>query len=221
MDNNSQAALPPGFATLPLSGEKGAGLCALVDLEDYDELSKYRWFLNNHGYVVRIKHYTKPSGLRTTYTIYLHREIMSPPDDMQIDHLNHNKLDNRKRNLRICTASENLSNKHHKGYGYNKRERRWVVYIKIDGKWQKRSYTSEEEAKKSAKLVKSGVVPDKKTGFRTKFLPKYISRYMTVKGPRYYYRYIVNGLTYRGYGFETISDAKRNLIKSRKENINE
>jgi len=41
----------------------------------------------------------------------LHRIIMSPPGDMQIDHKNKNKLDNRRCNLRVCTNSENQMNR--------------------------------------------------------------------------------------------------------------
>ena len=41
----------------------------------------------------------------------LHRIIMNPPANMQIDHKNKNTLDDRRSNLRICTNSENLMNR--------------------------------------------------------------------------------------------------------------
>jgi hypothetical protein len=41
----------------------------------------------------------------------LHRIIMNPPANMQIDHVNHDTLDNRRCNLRVCTNSENLMNR--------------------------------------------------------------------------------------------------------------
>jgi len=42
---------------------------------------------------------------------YLHRLIMNPPANIQIDHKNLNKLDNRRCNLRICTHSQNGMNR--------------------------------------------------------------------------------------------------------------
>jgi len=61
---------------------------------------------------------------------YLHRIIMKPPVNMQIDHKNKNKLDNRRCNLRVCTNSENCMNRgktriNTTGYkGVNKDKRR-------------------------------------------------------------------------------------------------
>jgi len=42
---------------------------------------------------------------------YLHRLILNPPVNMQVDHKNRNKLDNRRQNLRICTVSQNGMNR--------------------------------------------------------------------------------------------------------------
>lgn len=199
--------LPPGSKAIQLSGKNGRGVCAIVDSDDYESLIKYHWFLNR-GYVVRTEHYQKENGPKTTRTIYMHREIMSPPADMQVDHKNHNRLDNRKNNLRICTALENMKNKVYKGYYYSSIDNRWVVNLKVDGKWKKRSFLTEEEAKQGAKLAKSGKVLDKKTGHRNKFLPKYISRNVC-KGKLcgYYFRCTIDGETHKMYGFQSLADA--------------
>lgn len=78
---------------------------ALVDQEDYDALSQYKWYLRNDGYVA------------AKDTVYLHRMVMSTPQGMHTDHLNHDKLDNRKENLRICTPIENMQNTKRKHRG--------------------------------------------------------------------------------------------------------
>jgi hypothetical protein len=76
---------------------------ALVDDEDYEELNKYNWYYSYQGYAVRTNH-------RLNKCIYMHRIIMNPLDYKQVDHINHNKLDNRKENLRICDRFQNLQN---------------------------------------------------------------------------------------------------------------
>jgi hypothetical protein len=76
---------------------------ALVDDDDYESLTGYRWYIMPNGYVVR---------RQKNHTIYLHREIMAVSDrSTQVDHINQDKLDNRKSNLRICTNLENSKNK--------------------------------------------------------------------------------------------------------------
>jgi hypothetical protein len=44
-------------------------------------------------------------------TIYLHREIAQPPPGMEVDHINGDRLDNRRENLRLVTHSQNEQNK--------------------------------------------------------------------------------------------------------------
>lgn len=86
------------------------GFVALVDDEDYEKVNKIKWCYNGgyvkHNTTIRIeKHKYK------TKTTLMHRLIMNPPDNMDIDHRNHNPLDNRKENLRICTHHENMMNR--------------------------------------------------------------------------------------------------------------
>ena len=65
--------------------------------------------------------------------IHLHRIIMDCPDGLIVDHINHNKLDNRRSNLRICTNQENLWNC--KGYSNNTSGHTGVRWNKNDNKW--------------------------------------------------------------------------------------
>lgn len=115
---------------------------ALIDLEDIDKVKDYKWCLCN-GYVYNIK------------IGFLHRFLMNCPNDMIVDHKNHNPLDNRKDNLRICTAQNNSMNiskrnnctSQHKGIDWKKEKNKWRARIKINGKSKHIGYyDSEEEA---------------------------------------------------------------------------
>lgn len=74
---------------------------ARVDDEDWPLISRYTWRMDPKGYVV-----TNSFGT----TLRIHRLILNPKKGEQVDHINHNKLDNRKWNLRICNNSENQAN---------------------------------------------------------------------------------------------------------------
>lgn len=73
----------------------------LFDKEDYDKVKQYHWYKEATGYI----------RASNKERIFLHRLIMGSPDNMFIDHKNHNLLDNRKSNLRIVTNSQNQMNK--------------------------------------------------------------------------------------------------------------
>lgn len=61
--------------------------------------------------------------------------IINPPRGMIVDHMNHNRLDNRKSNLRICTPTENRQNRIRRGsVGFDKRWNNWRVRIQYQGK---------------------------------------------------------------------------------------
>lgn len=76
-----------------------------VDTEDLSKLEGYRWRIDPKGYVVAG---AKKDGKDTT--VRLHRVIMETDERVQIDHINHNKRDNTKRNLREATHQENQYN---------------------------------------------------------------------------------------------------------------
>src|ERR1700722_10976266 len=76
---------------LPLS----QGKFALLDDDDYDHVCHFRWFYRpehlDQGYAIRHGRKTDP-----TQTVYLHREIMAPPNGYQVRFLNRDHLDCRK-----------------------------------------------------------------------------------------------------------------------------
>lgn len=83
------------------------GRAALVDAEDYDFLMQWKWCVIT-GYAVRT---TTRAGGAKPKTILMHRVIVAPPEGFFVDHINCNRLDNRRANLRICTPEENTLNR--------------------------------------------------------------------------------------------------------------
>src|SRR3990167_857965 len=77
------------------------GKFALVDDEDFKQLSKWKWSFSPPGYAVR-----REKGQK----IFLHRFILKTPKGIVVDHKNNDGLDNRRRNIRNCSYSENSHN---------------------------------------------------------------------------------------------------------------
>lgn len=72
---------------------------ALVDNEDYLTLAKYQWYRTNSGYAI---------AYIDGKMALMHRLLMKTPKGKQTDHINENKLDNQKKNLRNCSQSQNM-----------------------------------------------------------------------------------------------------------------
>jgi len=80
---------------------------ALVDDEDYDYLNQWTWRTNASGYACR----KTTNKQRKCITFFMHRVIMAIVDPtINIDHINDNKLDNQRSNLRCATRSQNTGN---------------------------------------------------------------------------------------------------------------
>jgi hypothetical protein len=63
------------------------------------------WYVTQNGYLRRF--WIDLGG--KWHSEFLHRLIMSPPKGMEVDHVNGNKADNRRENLRVCTHAENMN----------------------------------------------------------------------------------------------------------------
>lgn len=105
----------------------------IIDKADYKFVSGYRWRISTQGYVVA------NSKDLTNRVVFLHRIIMDVDDKSIVDHIDWNKRDNRKTNLRICSKSENNVNIKRKsnnssGYtGVKKGNGKWVSQISFNG----------------------------------------------------------------------------------------
>ncbi|KKK49062.1 hypothetical protein LCGC14_3138870, partial [marine sediment metagenome] len=86
------------------------GKFAIVDDEDFESVSRFKWCVSGKGYVRTMMYMGRVGGKTLNATMSLHRLILRPPRDLQIDHRNHNPLDCRRSKMRICTNQENSQN---------------------------------------------------------------------------------------------------------------
>ena len=126
--------------TIPLSQDK----VALVDDEDYDKLIVRKWIAQQHTKTW----YVVASG---NPWLSMHRLIMDCPSDKQVDHINHDGLDNRKENLRIVTNSVNQHNRRGvKGYQFIGYRNKWKATIMVNYKQMHLGYFDTEEEASAA-----------------------------------------------------------------------
>ena len=127
--------LSSGGRRIPLS----QGQSTIVDDEDFGRISAHKWYARwdqstQSFYAAR----KLPREKRKQTTQHMHREIMGleSGDHQQIDHLNHDTLDNRKENLRIVTNrknSENRCDQSEYGVGVRKDGKRFQARARVDG----------------------------------------------------------------------------------------
>jgi hypothetical protein len=131
------------------------GFVALVDDEDYEWLNSYKWF-SAVGYAARDFDYAPKKHRR----VLMHRLLLGLEygDPREADHINHNSLDNRKSNLRICSHKNNQRNQKAqlgkssvcKGVSWRKDTSKWTAYIDFDGeRFHLGCFSTEDEAAKA------------------------------------------------------------------------
>ena len=117
------------------------GRVALVDSEDYPLVAGRKWSCSS-GAAMRYE-----CGVPT----YMARLIMDAPDGIEIDHINGDRLDNRRCNLRLCTHRQNLRNRKRQDNGssrykgVHKSAGKWRAMIGYDGKLYHLGYFADEE----------------------------------------------------------------------------
>lgn len=120
-----------------LKGRIGKGHCALVDDEDFGELSNYSWYLSAYGYAHRMLQTREKRA-----SLSMQRHLIPTDKGLCLDHINGDKLDNRRSNLRIVTYSQNMFNMKptkdntsgYRGIAWHKRGHKWEAYISANKK---------------------------------------------------------------------------------------
>jgi len=124
------------------------GRHALVDSEDFDWLSQWKWTLMRHKAPIDGAYAYRKEG---TKTVLMHREILEAPKGKYVDHRNKRGLDNRKANIRLCSPQQNAWARRTKG-GSSKfcgvhwcnTKQCWVGKIQYDGTTKILIYTLDE-----------------------------------------------------------------------------
>lgn len=127
---------------IPLS----QGKFALVDAEDYEWLSQWKWHYaigkGGIGYARRKTYLGKTTaGTYQTISVWMHRVINKTPNNLITDHINGNTLDNRRNNLRSCSTLQNNANRTknrsktytvYKGVTRHPKDKKWHANIGLD-----------------------------------------------------------------------------------------
>lgn len=110
------------------------GICTFVDDEDYKFLSQYSWHLH---LTPSGKKYARIGSGDRIKSISMHRLLLEAPFGIEVDHINGNGLDNRRKNLRLCSSQQNRRNmkprsqSRYKGVTWRKNRRKWVAQIEL------------------------------------------------------------------------------------------
>ena len=129
---------------------------ALTDLEEKDRVSELKWYRSTHGYA-----FTTYKIMEKRVWVSLHRFIIPMPykdRKQQVDHINRNKMDCRKANLRVITAGQNMQNRGSTGFSsrngkkttskyrgvYKCKNGRWRGQVMFEGKLRHIGYFDSE-----------------------------------------------------------------------------
>lgn len=147
---------------VPVTNRTGIIAYALIDIADLAKVWGPAWNLKPEGYVYRTESGTKRK-------IYLHRQILGLEGldyNTETDHINHNRLDNRRQNLRVVSRSENQKNSRRLRYGVSARNGRWVAWASDTAGKQRTcgSFPSRDEALLAAQERRRFYVPVETAG---------------------------------------------------------
>lgn len=123
------------------------------DIEDYERIKQYCWYIDKNGYVVA------HDIINPQKILILSRVVMNLYDDtLCVDHIHgeQTRHDNRKCNLRICTKQQNNINRRPQsnslsgitGVRWNQSTNKWIANISINGTYMSKSFSKFEDAVK-------------------------------------------------------------------------
>lgn len=119
----------------------GLGRFTIVEPRDYYSIRHFKWFVHGNGSNLYAARSALTNDLRSRI-IYLHRQIMSPPPHLVVDHRNCDSLDNRRANLRVVTQAVNMRNRRKRkntssryiGVHFDMQRNKWSVHIRYNGR---------------------------------------------------------------------------------------
>lgn len=157
------------IAVVPLRGRDGqVRAFAIVDAANADIAFKWRWSLHKDGYAYRgISQGGR--GHRKQITVRLHREVLGLPRSGGpfTDHINRDRLDDRRVNLRQVTQAQNNQNvpgrggySQHRGVSWRKDAGKWAAYVSVNGRMHSLGhFTDEGDAAEAARLGRLRLMP--------------------------------------------------------------
>lgn len=146
----------------------GAPKGTLVDAADAQLLVDHRWCQDRNGYVVRSQYVGTSRANMGSKKVYLHRVITACPQGMSVDHINGNKLDNRRANLRIVTQAINVQNRTKvgsnntsgtRGVSYSKAMRQWCARAQVGTARLHSFFKTREQAEAAVKAWRLAHMP--------------------------------------------------------------
>jgi len=162
-----QDTTPTGVVRIPLRARDGAVRnYAIVDAADAAWVNQWRWHLSTKGYVSRT---AKISGQYVKFR--LHRELLglTNGDGFEGDHINRDRLDNRRCNLRAVSHAANTQNvtshqgttSKHRGVSWNKQKRKWEGRVRVNGRAIHLGYFADEsQAAEAARAARARLLPN-------------------------------------------------------------
>jgi len=117
------------------------GYKSIIDDCDIDLVSGYSWNASDDG-AGNVRAMSSTGGRKNRKTIHMARLILNAPNGMYVDHINRNTLDNRRKNLRLCTPGQNMCNRRiqsnntsgYRGVTWDRQKKKWAARLKHGGK---------------------------------------------------------------------------------------
>lgn len=138
------------------------GKVAIVDDDWFEILYPIKWYCTKDGYAKFDFRYRNESGTACRSSENMHRIIIDAPKHLHVDHINGNKLDNRRANLRLCNHSQNQQNRKNnvigssqfKGVSFQHARKKWKASITHLGRYRFLGhFESEVDAAKAYNLA--------------------------------------------------------------------